>query len=95
MTGFGRGTASLEDAAFTVEVSSVNHRFMDATLRLPFEWSALEPALREVLKIRVGRGKISVAVRRTRGPHTSRALQFDAEVAKSYVDASEWQGKTG
>ena len=45
MTGFGRGETESGGHRFRVEARSVNHRYLDAAVRLPFEWSPLDSAL--------------------------------------------------
>ncbi|HNT87068.1 MAG TPA: YicC family protein, partial [Candidatus Hydrogenedentes bacterium] len=72
----------------SVEICSVNHRFLDCTFRLPPCWTLLEPVLREVVKQQVERGKVSVYVGRKRGAQTSQTVRFDAETAREYIEAS-------
>ena len=64
MTGYANAAseASANAAAVTVEVRSVNGRFLDLALRLPDELRALEPALRELLTSACKRGKIELRV---------------------------------
>ena len=89
MTGFGKASRVLDGAMISVELSSVNHRYLDSSLRLPNEWAALDPVIRDCVKERVARGKISLTVSRKRGTSTAQTLKFDAEVAKQYVQASQ------
>lgn len=70
MTGFASATAAAEStaeetvarASVTVEMRSVNGRFLDLSLRLPDEMRALEPALRELMATTVRRGKVELRV---------------------------------
>jgi len=89
MTGFGKASRGLGGAMVSVELSSVNHRYLDSSVRLPNEWAALDPVIRECVKKRLARGKISLTVSRKRGAGAAQTLKFDAEVAKQYVQASE------
>ena len=75
MTGFASATAAaaagVEDstasrASVTVEMRSVNGRFLDLALRLPDEMRALEPALREMVSAAVKRGKVELRVATSR-----------------------------
>ncbi len=63
MTGYGRGKSEVEGSAITVEIRSVNHRFLDLKLR----GAALEPKHEETLRKRIGkaitRGALSVSIR--------------------------------
>ena len=88
MTGFGRASGELDGEGLTAELSSVNHRFFDCTFRMPNAWAALEPALREVVKRQVNRGKVSISIRRDRGPLGRQSVCFDRGVASQYVEAS-------
>jgi uncharacterized protein (TIGR00255 family) len=66
MTGYASAAAGAPEAAapaaVTVELRSVNGRFLDLALRLPDELRALEPALRELLSQRLRRGKVEMRV---------------------------------
>lgn len=88
MTGFGKASIELDGELVSIEVSSVNHRFLDCTVRLPNCWSLLEPMLRETVKGRVERGKLNVYVSRKRGTETRQTVCFDPDVARQYVEAS-------
>ena len=58
MTGYASTTRELASAALSVEVRSVNHRYLDLQFRLPEELRALEPGLRELAAARLQRGKV-------------------------------------
>ena len=86
MTGFGRGEASGESIAVTVEVRSVNHRHLDVAMRLPRSLAALELDVRRLVQSRVERGRLDIAVQLTplAGAATQR-VQVDAALAREYV----------
>ncbi len=88
MTGFGKADAECDGEVVTVELTSVNHRYLDCSLRLPHGWSAFDPALKKTVKDQLARGKISMTVVR-RKLHTSPSVKFDLELAKQYVEASD------
>ncbi len=58
MTGYAARNAELGRASFSVELKSVNSRFLDLAFRLPEELRSLEPTLRERITARVQRGKV-------------------------------------
>ncbi len=62
MTGYGRGESEGEGIRCIVELFSVNHRFCDISVRLPKNLLALEMRIRDYLKTKIRRGKISVIV---------------------------------
>lgn len=62
MTGFGRGTALVGGAPYGIEIRAVNHRFLDAKIRLPRGLGALEPHIQRRVNAGVQRGRIDVSV---------------------------------
>lgn len=88
MTGFGKAARDFNGDQVSVEVTSVNHRFLDFNLRIPMVWNALDPVLREAIKKRVARGKLNVNFTRKRGVGSQHNVQFDAALAGQYIEAS-------
>lgn len=60
MTGFGRGSASGENFSVSVELKTVNNRFLDVSLRLSGEMQALESRIKQVIGERLSRGRVEV-----------------------------------
>ena len=60
MTGFGRGTVSGENFSVSVELKTVNNRFLDVNLRLPYELQPLEADLKKLITNRLSRGRVDV-----------------------------------
>lgn len=58
MTGFSRVSHSFSWGTFTFELSSVNHRYQELTVRLPHELSSLEPTVTSKMRSLLGRGKL-------------------------------------
>ncbi len=83
MTGFGRAAFEVEGVGFSVEIRSVNHRHLDASVRLPRLLSALETEVKRRLRARFGRGKVDVSVgfAQAAGPGD---LELDRDVARRY-----------
>lgn len=77
------------ESAVSIELSAVNHRNMDASLRLPHEWSPLDPVLRDVLKQRIARGKVNLSITRKRNGGSAQRLKFAPEVAQEYIEAAK------
>lgn len=63
MTAFARRESQGTWGAFTVELRSVNHRYLELGLRLPDEVRVLEPRIRERINQALGRGKVDCAIR--------------------------------
>lgn len=62
MTGFGRGVTTTDQLQLTVEIRSVNHRFLEISTRFPKEWTEAEVFAKKVLSTKVLRGKFDVSV---------------------------------
>ena len=86
MTGYGYEEVSSEQAVVSVEIKSVNSRFLDLTINLPPYLNQLESLFRAKITEKVVRGKVDVFIR-------VKELESDAEIladigaAKSYLDA--------
>lgn len=62
MTGFGRCEVVRDSRKYTVELKSVNHRYLDVGIRMPKKFNFFETAIRNLLKQYAGRGKIDVFI---------------------------------
>ncbi len=62
MTGFGRGAISKENYAVSVEIKTVNNRFLDLNLRLANELQALEANIKRLVQNRLSRGRVDVFI---------------------------------
>jgi uncharacterized protein (TIGR00255 family) len=60
MTGFGRGAVTEANFSFSIELKTVNNRFLDLNLRLPQELQSLEAAIKKLISSRLSRGRIEV-----------------------------------
>lgn len=65
MTAFSRQQASSDMGDLTLELRTVNHRYLEVSLRLPEELRSLEPIMREQISSRLGRGKVECNLRHT------------------------------
>ena len=87
MTGFGRGESAGGGRAFTVEVQSVNHRFLEVRCRLPKRLGGLEPRIQQAIQQRFARGHFEAVVLDKDLDGRSRTLKVDVPLAVQYVDA--------
>lgn len=85
MTGFGAATASTPLGEISVEVKSLNNRFLDMTIKLPKELSASEPGLREVVRRRLRRGKVELYVRWTPLPGAQALYEINGPLLRHYA----------
>jgi len=84
MTGFGRASLRLASLGFDVEVRSVNHRHLDARVRVPRILSTCEADLRARIQQRIGRGKVDLAIATSDDSSVSARVEIDRGVAAEY-----------
>ncbi|HSF66550.1 MAG TPA: YicC/YloC family endoribonuclease [Nitrospiraceae bacterium] len=84
MTGFGRRQTPWQDGSVTVEIRSVNHRFLEIACRLPRQLSHLEDSLKKGIQQSCTRGRIDVTVTVQAGKGHSGSVKLDQPLAKQY-----------
>jgi uncharacterized protein (TIGR00255 family) len=84
MTGFGQTQAIWRDAAVTVEVRSVNHRFLEIACRLPRSFHALEEVFKKAVQQRCTRGRIDLTVSMQGDRGRGGLINLDQAMAKQY-----------
>jgi uncharacterized protein (TIGR00255 family) len=87
MTAFARIGVETAEAELTWELRSVNHRYLEAFVRLPDELRAMEPLVRERVNARLGRGKLECVLRCRWAPQLATALELDQDRLKAVLDA--------
>lgn len=87
MTGFGRCEVSEGDRKFTVEMKGVNHRYLDANIRMPKKLNFFDSAIRTVLKQYVTRGKVDIFITYEDLTENQVAPKYNESLAKEYLDA--------
>ena len=78
MPGDGRGTFSGENFDVTVEIKTVNNRFLDINLRIPYELQPLEAGLKKVITNRLSRGRFDVNLQFERSEEIVFASRFNS-----------------
>ena len=89
MTGYAAATRELPTASLAAELKSVNGRFLDMQFRLPEELRAVEPALRELIQTRVGRGKVECRVSVTPPAGVAPRISVNEGLLAALAEASE------
>jgi len=87
MTAFARASGEQAGAELTWELRSVNHRYLEAFVRLPEELRAMEPLVRERVTARLGRGKLECVLRCSWAPAQATVLEIDKPQLKAVLDA--------
>ena len=87
MTGFGRGEYSDEISKVTVEIRSVNHRYLDIYVKMPRRYSFAEETIKAAIKSRLHRGKVEVNVTVDNIGKSDSDVRLDKELAARYYKA--------
>ncbi|MEJ2108525.1 MAG: YicC family protein [Acidobacteriota bacterium] len=87
MTGYGTGSAQKDDIAVSVEIRTVNHRFLDLHTRISREFLFLEGEIQKLVRKALDRGRVelNVSVQHT-GPTV---FSVNDSLAKGYLDAAD------
>lgn len=85
MTGFGRCEIVDGDRKFTVEMKGVNHRYLDANIRMPKKLNFFESAIRNLLKQSVHRGKVDIFIIYEDMSESQVSLKYNEVLAGEYL----------
>ncbi len=86
MTAFSRVTQKTGKGQWIVELRSLNHRYFDLSLRVPPDLVELEGPIRDLVKEKIARGKISLSITCS-GEGDDEDLELDEDAAKKYLKA--------
>ena len=85
MTGFGRAEPIDEEKRITVEMKSVNHRYLDVNMRMPKKFSVFEASIRSLLKEYIQRGKVDVFITCEDYTQSRVSVKYNREIAQQYL----------
>ena len=85
MTALGRCELSNEKRKITVELKSVNHRYLDVNIRMPKKLNFFESAIRTLLKEYMQRGKVDMFISYEDYSEQTLAVKYNATIAKEYL----------
>ena len=85
MTGFGRAEVITKERKITVELKSVNHRYLDLSIKMPRKLVFLEGAIRNLMKTYMQRGKVDVFITYEDYTLSCGALKYNKELAGEYL----------
>ena len=89
MTGYGRCVRVRDGRSLTVELKSVNHRFLDISLRMPRCFLFLEDEARKAVGRRLARGHVDVFCTYRNQREDARAVQVDEVLVRAYLRATD------
>lgn len=85
MTGFGRCEIAKGDRKITVEMKSVNHRYLDVSIKMPKKLNFFEAAIRNELKNYIQRGKVDVFIAYEDLTESNVCVKYNKELAAEYM----------
>lgn len=85
MTGFGRAEAVTKEWKITVEMKSVNHRYLDLNIKMPRKLNLFEGQVRNLIKTYMQRGKVDIFITYEDFTAGSVALKFNRDLAAEYL----------
>lgn len=86
MSGYGKGVAELNSMKLTVELKSVNHRFLDLNVKLPRTFNLFEELIKNQIKQSVARGHIDVFVNYSNEINQASVLKCDNSLIERYLN---------
>jgi uncharacterized protein (TIGR00255 family) len=92
MTAFARLEHRDDLGGLVWELRSVNHRYLETSLRLPEELRAIEPTVRELVSKKLGRGKVDCNLRFEPGSSSSAGLKVNERLALQIIEAAKEVG---
>lgn len=85
MTGFGRCEVLKDSRKFTVELKSVNHRYLDVNIRMPKKLNFFETSIRTLLKSYADRGKVDIFITYEDLSQSQVSVKYNAALAVEYL----------
>jgi uncharacterized protein (TIGR00255 family) len=88
MTAYARKEYRDDLGGLVWELRSVNHRYLEVTVRLPEEFRAIEPSVRDLVAKKLGRGKVECGLRFEAGADTAAGIKVNERLAMQVIDAA-------
>lgn len=89
MTGYGRGVASRNNRTVSVEIKSVNNRFLEVACKLPKSLMYIDDTIQKAVKSSLSRGSVDVYFSYDNKSETSKHVEIDRKLAEQYVNAAK------
>ena len=86
MTGYGRADKKVELRDYQIEIKSVNHKYLDITIKMPKNISHKEEEIKKVVKSKLHRGKIDILVTFTDNSVENKKITLNTDLAKIYIN---------
>lgn len=93
MTGFGRCEVQKDARKFTVELKSVNHRYLDVNIRMPKKLNFFETSIRTLLKSYANRGKVDIFITYEDMSQAQVSVKYNPAIAAEYMKYLKQMGE--
>lgn len=88
MTGFGRAETDEDGRRLSIEIKSVNHKYLDLSIKEPRKLSFLEPLTRDKIKNSISRGKVEIQVTFQANSDNAVSVVYNANIAGEYIKSA-------
>ena len=85
MTGYGKSNLSVNNREYQVEIKSVNHRYLDISVKMPRAISYLEEKVKKTIMKQIKRGKVDVFITFENNSVEGREIKINTEIAGLYI----------
>ena len=85
MTGYGKSNMSKNLREYQVEIKSVNHRYLDVSVKMPRSLSYLEEEIKKAVSAKLTRGKVDVFITFNNNSLEGRDIKINTEIARMYI----------
>lgn len=89
MTGYGKGIAEKNGTKITLELKTVNHRFLDWSIKTPRTFLFLEDTIKKQISQKINRGHIDLYLTYAKDSAVENALTVDMALAKDYIEKAQ------
>ena len=86
MTGYGKANISKNERNYQVEIKSVNHRYLDISVKIPRSISYLEEDIKNCISSQIKRGKVDVFINFENNSSEGKNIKINTEIAKMYIN---------
>ena len=86
MTGYGKANISKNERNYQVEIKSVNHRYLDISVKIPRPISYLEEDIKNCISNQIKRGKVDDFINFENNSSEGKKIKINTEIAKAYID---------
>lgn len=86
MTGYGKGLNEINGRKVTIEMKSVNHRFLDINIKMPRIFNCLEEKIRNYIKEHIFRGHIDIYINYDAGTVEAPEVELNEKAASRYLE---------